>query len=633
MHIRWRAILTGLLLIPLNSFWIIQMEAVYYSAHSTTFSLFFNSVCSLLILLAGNSVLKKICYRYALNSAELITIFVMLNQGSALIGHSMLQILPATIAAPFGLATTENEWIELFASRIPSWLLVSESSALDSYITGEKSGSSLYLEDNFRAWLLPALTWSIFICLLIFIMFCINTIIRKHWMQNERLRFPVTQLPNEIINPQSLLFKNKFFWISCGTISLVNIVNGFHFFVPVVPSFRVVPYDLGALFTTKPWDAIGYMPFTVRPFLVGLIFLIPLDITFSCWVFFFYWKAQLVIGSALGQVQRPEFPEQSAGAYISLCVIAIWMAKKHIVMILKSLIVGPAGNLDSYQNAEPIEYRIAVIGGVIGFIFVLLFCFWAGMSIWVATLFFILYLMTAIGVTRVRAEVGSPIHDLHFAGPEYLIINLLGTKRLGLGNLSIFPFFWFLTRAHYSDVMPHQLEGFKLAHAAKGYNQRFLLALLSATVFGTVVAFWIILDSSYRHTEPVMSWAGNESFSRLARWISHPEPPNVQGIFLFFYGFLSGILIMFMRTQFLWWTLHPAGYAVSSTYGMRDYWSIFVLVWLIKWLILKIGGLKLHQRLLPIFYGLIIGEFAVGGFWALFGIVFRKQTFNFTAWW
>ena len=87
------------------------------------------------------------------------------------------------------------------------------------------------------------------------------------------------------------------------------------------------------------------------PFLVGLIFLIPLDITFSCWVFFFYWKAQLVIGSALGQVQRPEFPEQSAGAYISLCVIAIWMAKKHIVMILKSLIVGPAGNLDSYQNA------------------------------------------------------------------------------------------------------------------------------------------------------------------------------------------------------------------------------------------------------------------------------------------
>ena len=109
------------------------MEAVYYSAHSTTFSLFFNSVCSLLILLAGNSVLKKICYRYALNPAELITIFVMLNQGSVLVGHSMLQILPATIAAPFGLATTENEWIELFASRIPSWLLVSESSTLDSY--------------------------------------------------------------------------------------------------------------------------------------------------------------------------------------------------------------------------------------------------------------------------------------------------------------------------------------------------------------------------------------------------------------------------------------------------------------------------------------------------------------------
>jgi len=609
------------------------MEAVYYSAHSTTFSLFFNAVCSLLVLLFSNSLLKKICSDHALNQAELVTIFVMLNQGSALIGHSMLQILPATMAAPFGMATTENEWMKLFAYYIPNWLIINDSSALESYIKGGKSGSSLYIARHFQAWLLPAATWSLFICLLMFVMVCINTILRQHWMQNERLKFPITQLPNEMINPRAGLFKNKFFWGGCVAVGAINIINGFHFFLPSVPYFRIAPYDLGTLFTTKPWNAVGYMPFTFRPFLIGLIFLIPLDITFSCWVFFFFWKAQLVIGSALGHEQKPEFPEQSAGAYIALCIIAIWMARKHIAGIFKSFVRDPIEKIDLPRTIEPLTYRIAVLGGIIGFMFILLFCFWAGMSIWVACLFFILYLMTAIGVTRVRAEVGSPIHDLHFAGPEYLIINIFGTSRLGLGNLAIFPFFWFLTRAHYSDVMPHQLEGFKLAYNAKGYKRRFLFALLGATLFGTIVAFWIILDSSYRHTEPVMAWAGNESFSRLARWISHPEPVNFKGVFFFLYGCLFGILIMFMRTQFLWWSLHPAGYAVSSTYGMRDYWSIFVFVWLIKWLILKIGGIKTHQRLLPIFYGLIIGEFSVGGFWAVFGIVFRTQTFNFTAWW
>ena len=56
-------------------------------------------------------------------------------------------------------------------------------------------------------------------------------------------------------------------------------------------------------------------------------------------------------------------------------------------------------------------------------------------------------------------------------------------------------------------------------------------------------------------------------------------------------------------------------------------------VWLIKWLILKLGGLKVHQQVRPIFFGMVLGEVTIGGFWALFGVVFKTQTFNFTAWW
>ena len=629
--IRWFAILVGLCLIPFNSFWIMQMEAVYYSAHSTTYSLFFNTICSLLVLVAVNVPLRKIHFNLALNREELITVFVMLNQSSALVGHSMLQILPSTMAAPFGLSTPENEWIQLFSQHIPTWLLISDAHALEDYIKGGKSESSLYIAGHFNAWLIPVLIWSVFICLLMFVMICINTIFRQHWMNQERLGFPITQLPNEIANPDSGFFKNKLFLISCAVVGIINIINGLHFLLPQVPYLRVTPYDLGVFFTDKPWDAMGYMPFTLRPFLIGLIFLIPLDISFSCWVFFFLWKAQLVVGSALGYQQRPEFPEQSAGAYIALCVIAVWMARRHILGIFKALV--QASSDHTRIITEPLPYKTAVLGSIVGFLLMVFFCCWAGMSFWIAGLFFALYLMTAIAVTRVRAEVGSPIHDLHFAGPEYLIINAFGTRKLGLGNLAILPFFWFLTRAHYSDVMPHQLEGFKLADRARGYNLRFLVAMLVATIFGTLVAFWAILDSTYRHSGAAMSWAGRESFSLLALWLSHPEPMNITGMVFFIYGLLFGIFIMLMRTKFLWWSLHPAGYAVSSTYGMRDYWSLFILVWLTKWLILKLGGLKAHQRVLPIFYGMIVGEFAVGGFWALFGIVFRTQTFNFTAWW
>ena len=181
--------------------------------------------------------------------------------------------------------------------------------------------------------------------------------------------------------------------------------------------------------------------------------------------------------------------------------------------------------------------------------------------------------------------------------------------------------------------MPHQLEGFKLADQARMNNRRVLLAMLIATVLGTVVAFWAVLDSAYQHSGVIMTWAGLEPFKRLAGWLSYPTSTDMVGVGFFAYGLLFGIFLMVMRWQFLWWPFHPAGYAVSSTYQMRGLWSMFLLGWLIKWLVLRHGGLRLHRQVLPLFFGMVLGEFAVGGFWALFGIVFRTETYGFTAWW
>jgi hypothetical protein len=609
-----------------------QMEAVYYSAHSTTFALLFNVIFTLLILIMLNIPLKKLFSNLALKEGELLTIYIMLCQASALAGHSMMQILPPTMAAPLGLATPENEWQELFWRYIPKWLAVSDERALEGYIKGFKKESTLYTARHIKAWLTPVVVWSVFICALMFVMICINIIIRKQWTDRERLTYPIAQLPFEMTDKAFFSFRNKLMWISFMVVGGINLVNGLHFLFPPVPYLRVRPYDLGVFFTSKPWNAMGYMPLTFRPFLIGLIFLIPLDISFSCWFFFFFWKAQLILGSIMGWRQRPEFPEQSAGAYISLFFIALWIGRHHLVRVFKA-VLNPSNENVNDSSIEPLRYRTAVLGFICGFGFILFFCWKAGMSLWVASTFFALYLMTAIGVTRIRAEVGSPIHDLHFAGPEILINDVVGTRKVGPSSLSIIPFFWFLTRAHYSDVMPHQLEGFKLADRAKMNNRGVLKASLIATVVGTLVAFWIILASGYRNSGVVMSWAGWEPFTRLQMWLSHPTSPDIAGMGFFAYGLLFGIFLMFMRIRFLWWPLHPAGYAVSSTYGMRDYWSMFLFVWFVKRLLLKYGGLKLHRQATPLFLGMILGEFAVGGFWALLGVIIKTPMYNFTAWW
>ena len=63
-----------------------------------------------------------------------------------------------------------------------------------------------------------------------------------------------------------------------------------------------------------------------------------------------------------------------------------------------------------------------------------------------------------------------------------------------------------------------------------------------------------------------------------------------------------------MRTRFLWWPLHPIGYAASTTFAMWFLWSSIFVAWLCKFAILRYGGVKQYKRTRPLFLGLIFGE-------------------------
>ena len=121
--------------------------------------------------------------------------------------------------------------------------------------------------------------------------------------------------------------------------------------------------------------------------------------------------------------------------------------------------------------------------------------------------------------------------------------------------------------------------------------------------------------------------------NRLVKWFSTPTPPDPEGVAYFAYGLLFALFLMFMRVKFTWWHLHPAGYAISSTYMMRDVWLMFVVAWLIKWVLLKKGGLKAYRTAVPFFLGIVLAEFVVGSFWTIIGVFLGQKTFAITAWW
>jgi hypothetical protein len=87
---------------------------------------------------------------------------------------------------------------------------------------------------------------------------------------------------------------------------------------------------------------------------------------------------------------------------------------------------------------------------------------------------------------------------------------------------------------------------------------------------------------------------------------------------MMFAGGIVMVALLILRSTFYWWPLHPIGFAgFGLEWGM---WFSFLLGWLFKRTALTYGGGEFSQKVNPFFYGLIIGQFAMAGFWALVGV-------------
>lgn len=86
---------------------------------------------------------------------------------------------------------------------------------------------------------------------------------------------------------------------------------------------------------------------------------------------------------------------------------------------------------------------------------------------------------------------------------------------------------------------------------------------------------------------------------------------------------------MAMRMRFIWWPIHPAGYAISGSWSMNPFWFSIFISFLFKWSILRFGGLRAYRKSIPLFLGLVMGEFTVGSFWSILGIAVGRPMYRF----
>jgi hypothetical protein len=645
-----RAVLIGLAFMPINVYLVVQWETVWGTQYPTTMGIFFNAIFCLFLVTVLNLPIKKFFPNSAFSQGEMLTIYTMLLMAITVSGHDFTQTIFCTLGTCRWFATPENEWSSLFWRYVPKWLTVNDENVLRDFYEGE---STFYTAQHIKGWLEPMLWWTLFLTVMVFTMLCINVIIRKQWIEREKLTYPLVQLPFEMTRSDSKenFFSNKLLWLGFGVAAGIDIINGLNFLFPIFPKIPLI-YNLGEHFVDKPFNTIGSFPLQINPYAIGLAFPIPLDLLFSCWFLFIVWKAESVIGSIAG-VNLPEYPfpdQQILGSYLGIAAVALFMGKKSLWQVVnqtfsfrkrKSLnkkkrrgkmikkAIGIGSDVD--DSGEPMKYRTTILGTLLGTASLVIFASQAGMSVLFPLAFFLIYFAIMFAFTRMRAELGPPLQGIHYSGPLQLIVAAVGSRKISPQTLTVAAPYWTFTKELRNNPMPFVLEGFKLAERADIDTRKLWKVMMLSTLFGIFATFWAFLQFSYRWGG-VGAWRGVAAYTVIERWVTRPVEPDATFLIATGFGFIFVLINTVLRLRFLWWRLHPLGYPLAGYYHFDKLWFPFFISWAAKWIILKYGGIRAYRRTFPLFMGLILGEFIMGSVWGILGLLTGKPTYAFKNW-
>ena len=644
-----RAFALSALFIALGCLWVKWAEILVHTTMVSESAPPIPALATIIFLVAINPILRRLGNRWQLKRGEILAIYAAVCIGATAPGHGIVKSLFPAVAVPFYFATPENKYAEL-QKHVPSWFVPHDPEALRQMYEGAPDARVPW-----GAWALPLCLWTLFFVVLFGTLFCFVVILRKQWTDNERLTFPLLYLPLDLTEEKPKrdlppFFRDPLMWTGVSVSVLYNVLNILNAYNPSVPALGY-GYDIGALFTEKPMSAMRPMNFYYRPDLTGLGYLVPLDISFTIWVSYLFMRWQAVIFNMLGYevAGLPFDQEQGAGAYVAIALLLLWLARRH----LKEVVVGMVrwlggwvvrwlgGSRGNHPTTQPPNHlTFACFGAIFGAVFLLVWCYLAGMMLWAAAVYFLLIFAFALVYARIRAETGAPmIWMFPFYQQKKMMLFTLGSAPFmpggDLATLTVFSSLYWLSRGYFSSMIGYHIDNLKLADEARLSRRSMTALMFFALIVGLVGSYWIFLTTYYEYGANVLeggtTQGGYRTLVALGEYnelVGFTKAPKLTdwwrtGFMMSGFGIAMGLGVL--RTVLLRFPLHPLGYAMATAYGARI-WGPFFLVWLLKWLILRTGGAKLYRRYVPMFIGLALGHyFTTGIVWGTVGIFYQDM--------
>jgi len=352
---------------------VIGIVGPYWTMYLKTSTLFLDySVAGAMfllfvVMLLSNALLGVVWRGLALAPGELVVVMAMMLVGGAITDMGLTGYLIPTITTPYALADASNNWETTLWPHLPAWaspldpgggiqsiLLFDQgiypkepilvgSLTLGGIVQSARNFVRVTAAMPWEPWLKPLAYWGIFLMALYASMTSVMTIMRKQWVDYERLTYPIAQVPQALCAtaaapwaPGSLL-RNKLFWFGFGVPFTVGSLAALHALYDWVPAVTTSGWVRGI----GPKNLQLYLSFAV----LGFTFLVPNRVAFSLW---FLNLASFVFRSLLmkyglemredlglyGAAPWPIMAHQCMGAMIVFVAMSLYFARRHLSRVL-----------------------------------------------------------------------------------------------------------------------------------------------------------------------------------------------------------------------------------------------------------------------------------------------------------
>jgi len=593
-----------------------------------------------LFALFANPLISLVNPKWVFRRGELATIYIMAMVSCVVPTVGLMGLLIPAISGGTYYATPENRWLDTVMPYVKPWLVVTDPDAVKGFYEGIASGAAV----PWATWLQPILGWLPLIVGLLAAMLAIMILLHKQWITNERLLFPLAQVPIAMIgeeddHPLGLapIFRQRLFWVGVLVPALLYSLRALHNYHPAIPEGIPIWVYL------RLADGAVVIPWQLNFAGVGFGYLLTTKLSFSIWFLGALTIAEEVVFARLGffsgarlqwNTSATVYPAfQGFGAMLMFSLIVLWAARKHLRAVLQ---LAWRGGSDGEQADEILSYRLTLLLLCLGLTSAGIWLCAAGMSWWLAACLLAVALLLLLALTRIVAEGGLAV-SIAPVIPSDAMITTFGST-IGASNLVGLALLLPVASHMRTSLMSSFIHGLKLADIHLPRKRHLLRAVVVAIAlsagFSAVTMLWLGHAHGGVNLSPWFfgSSSGGLVYQYAANNIAQVAGPKWDSLGFVGLGAVAQLLLTIAYQRLHWWPIHPLGLPIGAIWCTHQVMISMFVAWALKSVILHYGGARLHRAAKPLFLGLILGQYLTGGMWLIIDGLMGMQA-NYLFYW